>query len=131
MPHEEIEVPKELRQFLLRGAEETNLGLKNGANRQYRYGNLHIREYDDRYLVHTDRVDPRKDPLGHLIHDAPEVLAGIGCAVLGGTIAASVAGRHSGSKKLSAVAGLAAAIPLGCAGYLVARAVKNRKTVIK
>ena len=42
MSNEEIEVPKELREFMLDGAEETFLGKKNGANKQYRYGNLHI-----------------------------------------------------------------------------------------
>jgi len=41
----EIEVPKELREFMLEKAEETLLGQKNGAYKQYRYGNLHIREY--------------------------------------------------------------------------------------
>ena len=42
----EIEIPKQLRQFMLEGAEETKLGNKMGAKKQYRYGNLHIREYD-------------------------------------------------------------------------------------
>ncbi|MCY4490832.1 MAG: hypothetical protein OXC46_05130 [Thaumarchaeota archaeon] len=82
MPGREIEVPKELREFMLSDAEETVLGYRNGAKKQYRYGNLHIREYDDKFLLHTDRVDPRKDALGHLIHDAPEVLVGLGCAAL-------------------------------------------------
>jgi len=67
MGWEEIEIPKELGSFLLDKAEETNLGQKNGATKQYRYGNLHIREYDDKFLVHTDKVDPRKNALGHLI----------------------------------------------------------------
>ena len=57
----------------LEEAEETILGQKNGAKKQYRYGNLHIREYNDKFLVHTDKIDPRVNPLGHLIHDAPEV----------------------------------------------------------
>ena len=85
MSGNEIEVPKELRQFMLEKAEETSLGQKNGANKQYRYGNLHIREYDDKFLIHTDKVDPREDPLGHLIHDAPEFLVGLACATIGGT----------------------------------------------
>mgnify|MGYP006989142310 FL=1 len=74
---DEIEVPKELREFMLEKAEETLLGKKNGAYKQYRYGNLHIREYDDKFLVHTDKIDPRTDPIGHLVHDAPEVLIGL------------------------------------------------------
>ena len=71
MPGDEIEVPKELREFMLEEAEETILGQKNGAVKQYRYGNLHIREYPDKFLVHNDRIDPRKDPIGHLVYDAP------------------------------------------------------------
>ena len=43
MPRDEIEVPKELREFMLEGAKETTLGQKNGAKKQFRYGNLHIR----------------------------------------------------------------------------------------
>ena len=50
----EIEVPKHLRQFMLEGAQETKLGDKKGAKKQYRYGNLHIREYEDKFLVHMD-----------------------------------------------------------------------------
>jgi len=55
----EIDVPKHLRQFMLEGARETKLGDKKGAKKQYRYGNLHIREYDDKYTVHMDKYDPR------------------------------------------------------------------------
>ncbi len=80
MTWDEIEVPKEIRSFMLEDAEETPIGQKNGALRQYRYGNLHIREYDDKYLVHVDKVDPRKDPIGHLVLDAPEVLLGVASA---------------------------------------------------
>jgi hypothetical protein len=72
----EIEVPKDVRPIMLDGAEETILGDPDGAIRQYRYGNLHIREYKDKYIVHSDTFDPRKDPLLHLIFDAPEVLIG-------------------------------------------------------
>ncbi len=125
MPGKDIEVPKELRQFMLEGAEETRLGNKAGAIRQYRYGNLHIREYADKYLVHTDRVDPRRDPLGHLVCDAPEILVGIACAILGGKEAASLVYKNSNSPKLSAAAALALAIPLGCAGYFLTKAAKK------
>ena len=85
MPGDEIEIPKELREFMLEDAEETLLGQKNGVYKQYRYSNLHIREYDDNFLVHTDRIDPRKDPLGHLVYDAPEVLIGLACAIFVGS----------------------------------------------
>ena len=60
---------------------ETILGTKKGAKRQFRYGNLHIREYDGYYTTHIDKIDPREDPLGHLMIDAPEYLVGLFCAL--------------------------------------------------
>ena len=66
---QEIEIPLDLKRVVLMGAEETKLGDKKGALKQYRKGNLHIREYADKFTVHTDKVDPRTDPMGHLIHD--------------------------------------------------------------
>jgi hypothetical protein len=60
---------------------ETFLGSKRGAKRQFRYGNLHIREYDEYYTTHMDKIDPREDPLGHLMIDAPEYLVGLFCVL--------------------------------------------------
>lgn len=45
---------------------------------------MHVKEYDDHYEVHRDRVDPKYDPLGHLIEDSPEVPAGVAAAVVSG-----------------------------------------------
>ena len=70
-----IIVPKSVRPII--DSPETVLGSKCGASRQFRHGKLHIREYDDYYSVHSDRVNPENDPLGHLIADAPEYLVGI------------------------------------------------------
>ena len=120
MSGDEIEVPKELRQFMLENAEETSLGQKNGANKQYRYGNLHIREYDDKFLVHTDKVDPRENPLGHLIHDAPEFLIGIACATLGGAKISS-----SLKQKKSQLPSILGSLVLGYAGYLITKKFKD------
>ncbi len=120
MSGNEIEVPKELREFMLDKAEETLLGKKNGAYKQYRYGNLHIREYNDKFLVHTDKVDPRENPLGHLIHDAPEVLVGLACAALGGAKVSSTL-----KKKKSPVAGIIGSLVLGYAGYLITKKLKD------
>jgi hypothetical protein len=124
MSWDEIQVPKELREFMLEKAELTSLGQKNGANKQFRYGNLHIREYDDKFLVHTDKVDPRKDPLGHLIHDAPEVLIGLACAVFGGSRVASSVFKNS-NKKNSILSGLVASIVAGFLGYSVSKKLKD------
>ncbi|MCA9820247.1 MAG: hypothetical protein KC440_05750 [Nitrosarchaeum sp.] len=125
MPGDEIEVPKELREFMLAGAEETALGEKNGAKKQYRYGNLHIREYDDKFLVHTDRVDPRKDPLGHLVFDAPEVLIGLACAIFGGSQIAKSLQNKNKSKKSSAATGLLSSVISGYVGYITSKKIKN------
>ncbi|QUC64693.1 hypothetical protein NsoK4_09845 [Nitrosopumilus sp. K4] len=125
MSFDEIEVPKELREFMLDGAEETVLGQKNGANKQYRYGNLHIREYDDKFLVHTDKIDPRIDPLGHLVHDAPEVLIGLACAIFGGSQIGKALSNKNNSKKSSITTGLASSIISGYMGYIATKKIKN------
>ena len=121
MPGEEIEVPKELREFMLEGAEETVLGQKNGAYKQYRYGNLHIREYSDKFLVHTDRVDPRKDPLGHLIQDAPEILIGLAC----GLVAGYKITKQFQNKKSSVATGILSSLVTGYIGYAGTKKVKQ------
>ena len=121
MPGDEIEVPKEIREFMLEEAEETTLGQKNGADKQYRYGNLHIREYHDKFLVHTDRVDPREDPVGHLVHDAPEVLIGLVCAAFTG----SQITKKFRSKKTSLVSGIIFSIVSGYLGYVGTKKIKN------
>ncbi len=124
MSGNEIEVPKELREFMLEKAEETILGQKNGAYKQYRYGNLHIREYENKFLVHTDKVDPRENPIGHLIHDAPEVLIGLACAVFGGSqIAKKFLNKKS--NKLTLTSSLISSIISGYAGYITAKKIKN------
>ena len=121
MPTDEIEVPKELREFMPSNAEETILGNKNGAKKQYRYGNLHIREYDNKFLVHSDRADPRKNVMGHLIYDAPEVLIGLTCAALGGFHVAKKL-----DSKQSIPAGILSSIITGYLGYTAARRIKDR-----
>jgi hypothetical protein len=125
MPRDEIVVPKELREFMLAGAEETFLGQKNGAKKQYRYGNLHIREYDDKFLIHTDKIDPRKDPLGHLLYDAPEVLAGLAFAVFGGFQVGKSLFNNDKSKKSTISTGLMSSILTGYLGYITTKKIKN------
>ena len=125
MPGDEIEVPKEIREFMISGAEETPLGQKNGAQKQYRYGNLHIREYGDKFLVHTDKIDPRKDPLGHLVYDAPEVLVGLACAVFGGSQIGKNLHNKNKSKKSSIASGLASSIISGYLGYVASKKIKE------
>jgi len=125
----EIEVPKNLRQFMLEGAEETNLGDKKGARKQFRYGNLHIREYDDKFTVHSDKIDPRKNPLGHLLIDAPEVLVGLAGAAIGGlAIGAYIYKMKKDSPTKtpqSIISGLAASLATGYASYIISKKLKE------
>lgn len=126
---DEIEIPKEVRQFMPDDAEETILGQKNGAKKQYRYGNLHIREYDDKYLVHMDKVDPRKDPLGHLVHDAPEILVGITSGIIVGKKVSSGLNKLQKNvpfaKSTSIFAGFVASLAAGYVGYAIAKKMKE------
>ena len=122
MVWEEIEIPKELGPFILDKAEETHLGQKNGAKKQYRYGNLHIREYDDKFLAHMDKVDPRINPLGHLVSDAPEILVGLASAVIGGGKVASFMKKNN---KNSIVTGVIASLVFGYLGFSLTKKIKN------
>ena len=122
MPGDEIEVPKKLREFMLENAEETVLGQKNGAYKQYRYGNLHIREYEDKFLAHTDKADPRKEPLAHLVLDAPEVIVGLASAVIGGGKVASFMKKNN---KNSVVPGIIASLVFGYLGFSLTKKIKN------
>lgn len=124
MPGDEIEVPKELREFMLEEAEETILGQKNGALKQYRYGNLHIREYDDKFLVHTDKIDPRVNPIGHLVHDAPEVLIGIACGIFTGAHSAKKFSKKN-SNKINLVNILTSSLISGYLAYTATKKIKK------
>ena len=108
-----IIVPKAVRPIV--DLKETAFGSKNGARKQYRYGNLHIREYDNHYTVHMDRVDPLKNPLGHLLVDAPEYLVGAAAAVIVGRRVASAAYSR---RKQEGKSGRYAAIEAALAGYI-------------
>jgi len=122
----EIEVPKHLRQFMLEGAQETKLGDKKGAKKQYRYGNLHIREYDDKYTVHMDKYAPRSDPIRHLVWDAPEVLIGLAGAIIGGSkVGSYLYNKNKSTKQLSIFSGLIASLVTGYASYVVSKKLKE------
>jgi len=130
MVWEEIEIPKELDPFMLEKAEETPLGQKNGAKKQYRYGNLHIREYDDKFLVHIDKIDPRENPLGHLVLDSPEILIGLASAAIGGGKVASYIYKNQKNsifvKQSSTISGLIASLVFGYLGYSISKRIKKQ-----
>ncbi|MDG6904295.1 MAG: hypothetical protein JRN20_00760 [Nitrososphaerota archaeon] len=80
----EISISKEVLPSL-QGYEltETALGDPKDSVRQFRNLNgLHVREYDDRFEIHKDEVDPRVNPIGHLIRDSPETILALGAALV-------------------------------------------------
>jgi hypothetical protein len=127
-----IIVPKSVRPMI--DYKETPLGNKKGAKRQFRYGNLHIREYDDYYTVHRDNKDPGEGALGHLLADAPEYLAGtISAAFVGYKVGQEVYDKSKGKGKNQRTA-LYDAILAGClagsaaasiSSYIVTNAIRK------
>jgi hypothetical protein len=116
-------VPKSVRPII--DYDETYLGEKKGANRQFRFGNLHIREYDEYYTVHRDKIDPRKDPLGHLLIDAPGYLVTILCALCVGKQLVSIIyddPKNNGRIERSA---LNSAIISGSISYITSNIIKR------
>ena len=127
-----IIMPKSVRPII--DLSETAIGSKKGAKKQYRYGNLHIREYDDHYAVHMDRVDPLQNPLGHLLVDAPEYLAGAAAAILVGRKVGAIVynkrkqeGRSNKDAVIdAAIAGYVAGSSAGRFAFDTANSIKKR-----
>ena len=127
-----IVVPKAVRPIV--DLKETAIGGKKGAKRQYRYGRLHIRDYDTHYTVHMDRVDPMANPLGHLLVDAPEYLAGAAAAVIvGRRVGSAVYDKRKKEGKSTrdaaidaALAGYAAGSSAGSLVFSAANSLKKR-----
>ena len=125
-----IIVPKAVRPIV--DLKETALGGKKGAKRQYRYGKLHIRDYDTHYTVHMDRVDPLKNPLGHLLVDAPEYLASAAAAVIvGRRVGAAVYSKRKKEGKSTRDAAIDAAVAGYIAGSSAGNLVFNAASSIK
>ena len=126
---QEITIPLDQKRVVLMGAEETKLGDKKGAIKQYRKGTIHIREYADKLTVHADKVDPRTDPLGHLIHDAQEVLIGLaGAAISGAAIGSYIYKIKKNSpfrREQAIIGGLATSLAAGYASYKVSKKLKE------
>jgi len=66
--------------------QSMNLGCRVNDGRS-----IHLKVYDKKfYRLHWDAKDPKQEPLGHLVDDAPEVLLGI----IGIILTAAVAYLH-------------------------------------
>jgi hypothetical protein len=130
-----IIVPKSVRPII--DYKETSLGNKNGAKRQFRYGNLHIREYNDYYTVHRDKIDPRKDSSGHLSIDAFEYLARtISAAFVGYKVSQEVYHRSKAKGKNqrttlydAILAGCLAGSTAGSVSYIVTNTIRENRSV--
>lgn len=120
---ENITVSKRKMRGIPTGCRETSLGYPDGARRQYRCNhNIHILEYPDRYKVHKDRVDPRKDPVGHLIYDSSETLAALGVA---GAVGKMTYDRKKGKSKNAILEAIILSIITGIGTYYLGKDLKN------
>jgi hypothetical protein len=97
--------------------KDTPLGSKKRANKQYRCSSLHIRGFGTHHTVYMDRVDPLSSPLGHLLVDAPEYLAGATATFIVGrrlsTTVYNICKKESKSTKDAAIAALLAEYIVG------------------
>ena len=119
-----IIVPKSVRPII--DYEKTSLGNKKNSKNQYRYGNLHVREYEDNYTVHLDKVDPRKNPIGHLLIDAPEYITSFLISTYVGTkIGKVVYEKKKNKDKLGHKAIASALITGGLSGLVSYVAIQN------
>ena len=83
--HKEIKISKTKLPNLPLCFKKTLLGEAKGALKQFRGPcGIHILEYAENWVLHRDRVDPRIDPFGHLVKDAPHILAIGGLATFTG-----------------------------------------------
>ena len=67
------------------------------------------------FLVHVDKKDPRKDPIGHLLLDAPEMLIGLLSSFVGCKLSSVVLKNNNKSTKN--LIGFFTALVFGYAGY--------------
>lgn len=125
-----IVVPKSVRPIM--ELQETAIGGKKGAIRQYRHGNLHIREYADHYTVHMDRIDPLKNPLGHLLVDAPEYIVGAAAgALVAKRVGVAVYRKRKREGKSNRDAAVAAVVAGCVAGRSAGRIVQGAAEALK
>jgi hypothetical protein len=111
---DEIRVSKAVLGSLPDDYEETRLGDPRGSKKQYRGSSgVHVREYEDTYAIHVDLVDPRKDPLGHLLRDSPGSLLSVGVGLLAAKGAASASLRRHPHRRRDGV-------PAGIIGFFLA-----------
>jgi hypothetical protein len=107
--HVKYSIPKESFPNLPECFKETILGEHvEGTIQQFRGPHqAHIHEFETKWLLHRDIVDPDSDPLGHILNDAPEYLVS---ALLGAAV--GLATGKLDKKKALMAAGLTGAFSL-------------------
>ena len=100
MNSNEVRISKEILSSLPEEYKETPLGDKKGAQRQYRGSSgTHVREYEESFTVHIDKVDPRRDVMGHLLVDSPESMIAFGASLfLVGRAVSRTSSKHRFAK---------------------------------
>lgn len=91
---------------------------------------MHVQVYGTYYTVHKDKIDPGKDPVGHLISDAPEIPISIATSIIAGYPAAR---SHYEKVKYtsdhpimeSVIIGLSEGSGAGIAAYLLSRLLRE------
>lgn len=66
-----------------------SMGLPVGQNSDWRQaypkcGGLHVRDFGPFYSAHLDRVNPKCDPVGHVMSDTPQIVSGAALGALAG-----------------------------------------------
>lgn len=141
-PGEPVEVQKTQLRRLPKSYEETFLGTpprlaQSGAHRQFRGPyRRHVYEKRNTWVVHRDAYDPRRDPLEHLLVDAPEWGAGLLAFSLVGMSAARSSRERAlalgAEPREAAGVGLVDGVVAGClAGLGAFAAVKLIKGVLE
>ena len=110
MSEKHATIPKDQMPFLPSKFKETKLGWPKKSIKQYRHGQVHVREYDDRFEAHIDKINPETDPLGHIIHDAPEVLAVAGAGAAAAITSGFITYKKTGSKLAAIIAGISTGV---------------------
>ena len=72
----------------------------------------------------VDKIDPRVNPLGHLVHDAPEVLIGLACGIFTGVNTAKKFSK-SNTKKTSLANILTSSVMSGYLAYTTTKKIKK------
>jgi hypothetical protein len=75
-PHEDLRIEKMYVEHPSAEGYTESIGDPLGQKNDFRKGfedgrGVHVREYEDHYLIHWDKIDPNQNPFGHIITDAP------------------------------------------------------------